>query len=160
MMGYVPIRIIMQKIVRDHSTAPFSDFKQIIIAMLDTYHYERNILETAKRLFDTDHFTAHKDYQRTISKGFRSTRKPFCTLCERPFFGNAQLTIFSCEHTFHLVCIPADVISCPACENCLHEFPIPDVNEVPAVLSEEDRYQLHLERANQFSVHTRVSKNV
>lgn len=156
MMGFIPIRIIMQKIVRDHSTAPFSDFKQIIIAMLDTYNYERNILETAKRLFDADHFREHKTYRKTIQKGFRSSRKSKCTLCERPFLGNIQLTIFSCEHSFHSICVPPDVLSCPACDNRLHELPVPDVDEIPASLSTEDRYQIYLQRANQFSNNTRV----
>src|SRR3990167_1000308 len=81
MMGYVPLSLIMQKIARDHGSAHFSDFKPIIMAMLDTYNFENNILLTAKKLFDNDHFRAAKDYKEEKVKGFRTYPISRCALC-------------------------------------------------------------------------------
>jgi hypothetical protein len=52
MMSCVSITAILQKIVRDHGADEFKDFKSIIITMLDTYTYERNILQTAAQLLE------------------------------------------------------------------------------------------------------------
>lgn len=44
MMGYVPLHYIMDKILADHGTHPFGDFRPTILNMLSAYGYERTIL--------------------------------------------------------------------------------------------------------------------
>ena len=84
MMGYVTLKSIMDKIVRDHSAAQLADFKSIIVTMFETYNFERNILETAKHLFDGDKFNAVDDMKKIKASGIR--QKPgACSLCQFPF---------------------------------------------------------------------------
>lgn len=44
MMGYVPLRVIMDKILAKHGNHPFGDFRATILNMLSAYGYERAIL--------------------------------------------------------------------------------------------------------------------
>lgn len=44
MMGYVPLHAIMEKILADHGSHPFGDFRATILNMLSAYGYERAIL--------------------------------------------------------------------------------------------------------------------
>merc|ERR1711879_1064655 len=155
MMGFVPLRFIMEKIVRDHSTAPFADFKPMILAMLDTYHYEQNILEAAKRLFDSDHFQAHSAYKKTLGRGFSCARASNCTLCKIPFAGGCDVTVYSCGHSFHRLCVPSNVLSCALCTGILDQIQPPEILENSPEPTKEDRYQMYMERANRFSQATR-----
>jgi hypothetical protein len=56
MMGYVPLRVIMDKILAEHGNHPFGDFRATILNMLSAYGYERAILRTAKQLIEDDTF--------------------------------------------------------------------------------------------------------
>lgn len=44
MMGYIPLHVIMEKILADHGNHPFGDFRPTILNMLSAYGYERTIL--------------------------------------------------------------------------------------------------------------------
>lgn len=44
MMGYIPLHVIMEKILADHGSHPFGDFRPTILNMLSAYGYERTIL--------------------------------------------------------------------------------------------------------------------
>jgi len=151
MMGFVPLRSIMEKIVRDHSTAQFSDFKFVILAMLDTYHFETNIFETAKHLFERDHFEAHKAMRQKLVKGFRGSRCTSCILCKKPFGGGKEIMMFDCGHAYHTLCVPEGIPGCPSCENILDQIELPEDTEQNSSISNEDRYQIYLDRANNFT---------
>lgn len=95
MMGFVPLRSIMEKIVRDHSSAHFNDFKNIIMTMLDTYNYERNILDTAKQLFERD---VHENTVKKTALLSHSSRPKAgkCAICRLAFkpAGDASLPTY------------------------------------------------------------------
>jgi len=44
MMGFIPLHVIMEKILADHGSHPFGDFRPTILNMLSAYGYERTIL--------------------------------------------------------------------------------------------------------------------
>jgi hypothetical protein len=44
MVGYVPLPMIMGKLLSDNGSQEFGDFKATILGMLGTYGYERTIL--------------------------------------------------------------------------------------------------------------------
>jgi hypothetical protein len=39
MKGYVPLNVVLNKIIADHAKAQFKEFKDTILSMLDTYRY-------------------------------------------------------------------------------------------------------------------------
>lgn len=44
MAGYIPLPVIMTKVLSDNGDQEFGDFKLIILRMLGTYGYEKRIL--------------------------------------------------------------------------------------------------------------------
>ncbi len=56
MMGYVPLRVIMDKILAEHGNHPFGDFRATILNMLSAYGYERAILVCLAPLTSCIHF--------------------------------------------------------------------------------------------------------
>ena len=61
---------------QDQGTAPFGDYKEIILAILDTYNYEDVLLTT------TAHILAGDLYQSTLQQGTRLPPGRWC-LCQR-----------------------------------------------------------------------------
>lgn len=52
----VQLHVILARIMKDHGTAEFKEFKTTILGMLDTYGYEQRILKTANDLLQADMF--------------------------------------------------------------------------------------------------------
>lgn len=73
MMGYVALPAILKKIVTDHGSDKFGEFKTIFISMLDNYSYEQNILTTANQLFEYDTYRVSKDLFKQRAQGHLTT---------------------------------------------------------------------------------------
>lgn len=73
MMGYVALPAILKKIVTDHGSDKFGEFKTIFISMLDNYSYEQNILTTANQLFEYDTYRVSKDLFQRRARGHLTT---------------------------------------------------------------------------------------
>lgn len=43
MTGYVPLPVIVKKVVSDHAGSSLGEFRHVILAMLDTYSYDTAI---------------------------------------------------------------------------------------------------------------------
>jgi len=96
MMSFVQFPVILSKIIQQHGTYRFDEFKQAthrarivekcpftfvvsnyrpnsqtITDMLETYHYEMAILSTANHLLSTDTFKSMRAYVRRRCKGVR-----------------------------------------------------------------------------------------
>jgi len=54
MMGHLPLAAIVQKMVADNGKENFGGFRNIFMSMLDVTSYERNILQTANKLLESD----------------------------------------------------------------------------------------------------------
>jgi vacuolar protein sorting-associated protein 8 len=54
MKGFVPLNVVLNKIIVDHAKAEFKEFRDTILGMLDTYRYEERILQTANNLLQED----------------------------------------------------------------------------------------------------------
>ncbi|KAI8352952.1 Golgi CORVET complex core vacuolar protein 8-domain-containing protein [Mortierella sp. GBAus27b] len=64
----------------------FSDFKDIIMGMLDTFKYEGQLLEMTNGLFERDLFLGVELIAKSRSKGWRP-RKGNCEICGGAFWG-------------------------------------------------------------------------
>jgi hypothetical protein len=129
MMGYVALPSILDKIVRDHGSDQFGDFKSIFMSMLDNYRYEQTILKTATRLIQHDMHNTTKELRHVRSKPLapRGFGGVACGLCNAPPHAPALsvaaeederlrqlMTVFRCGHAFHASCLQR-APRCPLC---------------------------------------------
>jgi hypothetical protein len=121
MMGYVHMEKVALKIVSDHGNDEFGDFKLIILGMLDTYGYEKTILQIANHLMEQDLHNATRELFKKRSKGQRH-RTEACNVCMLPLDSDKStaVAIFFCDHGFHKRCL-ADKNTCPICYKSTHK---------------------------------------
>ncbi|EFA85394.1 RING zinc finger-containing protein [Heterostelium album PN500] len=125
MMGYVALPLILTKIVNDHGSDEFGDFKSIISGMLDTCTFETSILNTANQLIQRDMYTTTSEYIERRSRAY-SPAAARCLMCNRPlkeFNGQIHdvtptdsVIIFQCGHSLHSTCLGKHT-ACPHCSS-------------------------------------------
>ncbi|KAG0474550.1 hypothetical protein HPP92_014236 [Vanilla planifolia] len=126
MVGYLPLPVVMSKLLSDNGNQEFGDFKMTILKMLGTYNYERRILDAAKSLIEDDTFYT----MGVLKKGASHALAPqnlICCFCGLPLTkGSSSLgiRIFNCGHATHLHCecedndqsSPHTAFGCPVCQ--------------------------------------------
>ncbi|EGG24943.1 RING zinc finger-containing protein [Cavenderia fasciculata] len=124
MMGSVALPLILTKIVNDHGSDEFGDFKAIITGMLDTCTFETSILHTANQLIQNDMYNTTRSYIRQRSKAYSPVMRK-CVMCSRPIgdfpasSNNQQVpldlvVVFQCNHAIHSTCMGKHS-ACPLC---------------------------------------------
>ncbi|KAH7431149.1 hypothetical protein KP509_08G032600 [Ceratopteris richardii] len=82
MMGYIPLSVIMDKLLSNNGRHEFGDFKGTILQMLGLYGYEQTILLTAKQVVEDDMFHKLSIYKRRATRGFAPSSST-CCICNR-----------------------------------------------------------------------------
>ncbi|GAB4861531.1 hypothetical protein Ancab_036722 [Ancistrocladus abbreviatus] len=106
MIGCVRLSSIISKLLSDHSSQEFGDFKLTILGMLGTYGFERRILETAKSVIEDDTFYTMSVLKKGASHGY-APQSLLCCICNCPFnktSSGSGIRVFSCGHATHLWC--------------------------------------------------------
>ncbi|KAG9455232.1 hypothetical protein H6P81_008136 [Aristolochia fimbriata] len=106
MIGYIPLSVIMAKLLSDNGTLEFGDFKLTILGMLGTYGYERRILDTAKSLIEDDTFYSMSLLKKGASHGY-APQSFACCICGSILSKDAStssIRVFGCGHATHLQC--------------------------------------------------------
>ncbi|XP_068669658.1 uncharacterized protein [Aristolochia californica] len=106
MIGYIPLPVIMAKLLSDNGTHEFGDFKLTILGMLGTYGYERRILDTAKSLIEDDTFYTMSLLRKGASHGY-APQSFTCCICGSILSKDAStssIRVFGCGHASHLRC--------------------------------------------------------
>ena len=136
MMGYVELAHILDKIVKDHGRDQFGDFKSIIIAMLETFNYEDNILRTSKKLLGLHMHKLTNAMKQTREKAF-CPRDTKCSICSTPFIPTSVIELFSCSHALHKNCYEQvkKKNRCPVCYGDIKEKK--DIDEID--IDDEDQ---------------------
>jgi len=119
MMGNVQLQTMLAKLIKDHQGEEFSQFRETIQMMLDTYSYEKNILKTANRLLSHDLYGSldelHKKQTRALMPRIYQ-----CGTCHGSLLDPAlsdRLSIFVCGHIFHDSCMgQKNQKFCPLCQ--------------------------------------------
>lgn len=110
MVGYVPLPMIMGKLLSDNGSQEFGDFKATILGMLGTYGYERTILDTAKNLIEDDTYYNISILKKGASHAY-APASSYCCKCGRALdkesFGSS-ICIFHCGHATHFQCETQD----------------------------------------------------
>ncbi|CAM9454142.1 unnamed protein product [Choristocarpus tenellus] len=71
LQGYVPLPSIVKKVLADHAGNSLGEFRDVIVAMLDTYTYDTNIHRTAASLLFDNLRNAVKERQALKGAGVR-----------------------------------------------------------------------------------------
>jgi len=144
MSNCVSLPAILTKIVSDHGSDFFGDYRQTLMGMLETYRYEGTLLSTAYDLLEGDQYRALRLLLRKKATAF-STSQPGCAICELelsklPGISQSEkesstdttavpteCMLFTCGHAFHKYCLPASVTTdlndgihvaaCPCCDS-------------------------------------------
>ncbi|XP_042405548.1 vacuolar protein sorting-associated protein 8 homolog isoform X1 [Zingiber officinale] len=121
MAGYMPLPVIMAKLLSDNGNQEFGDFKLTILQMLGTYGYERKILGTAKSLIEDDTFYSLSLLKKGASHAY-APQDFICCICGCTFTkgSTSGIRVFSCGHTTHLQCEfeeskKSESVRCPIC---------------------------------------------
>lgn len=126
MMEYISLPAVLQKIMQDptYSSGKFSDIKDIVFGMIDTYNYELTLLKTTNNLLGNDLLGQYNHERRVLSRGFRPNVNR-CYSCTRNYsinnngsgggekggvkeIGN-EFVLFRCGHTYHRKCLQSSV---------------------------------------------------
>ncbi|XP_073114052.1 uncharacterized protein [Elaeis guineensis] len=106
MAGFVPLPVIMGKLLSDNGNQEFGDFKFTILKMLGTYGYERRILDTAKSLIEDDTFYTLSLLKKGASHAY-APQDFTCCICGCPLIKDSSslgIRVFNCGHSTHLHC--------------------------------------------------------
>jgi predicted RNA-binding Zn-ribbon protein involved in translation (DUF1610 family) len=169
MMGYVALPAILKKIVTDHGSDKFGEFKTIFISMLDNYSYEQNILTTANQLFEYDTYRVSKDLFKRRAQGHLTT--PKCQLCGEKFHAWDKAVLFNCSHSFHIECLTSrgTSLTAPQCPTCgetstydNNRRPLQDSSRSRSAVGQKSRdrstAEVYQERVNQLVIPQEKSK--
>ncbi|XP_074642624.1 vacuolar protein sorting-associated protein 8 homolog [Tubulanus polymorphus] len=109
MMGFIALPAILQKIIQDptYSSGKFGDIRELILGMLDTYNYEKTLLNTCNNLLNYDLHLQLASLHRAANRGF-VPRGEFCSLCGKTFgiaVSAATIIVFRCGHSYHTQCL-------------------------------------------------------
>jgi hypothetical protein len=128
MLGYVALPSILSKIVSDHGTEEWADFKLIILGMLDTYTYEKSILQIANHLINQDLFNTTRDLYKKRSKALR-TKISVCNACQTPVQEQTNsknaatmYLVFFCGHVYHKSCLTEKSTQDTYCPQCSSHY--------------------------------------
>ena len=118
MMNYVELGHVLDKIIKDHGKNQFGDFKSTIMAVLETFNYEENILSTTKKLLSL-HMHELTNKMKILRQKAYCSKEEICKVCSQSLKSNVALFLFSCGHSFHKTCLEnikkRKVVRCPIC---------------------------------------------
>ena len=115
MMEFISLPAVLQRIMQDptYSSGKFSDIKELIFGMIDTYNYELTLLETTSNLLGMDLLGQYNQERKILTRGFKpnTTR---CYLCSRNLDsgrlkGIQELILFRCRHVYHRNCLQSSI---------------------------------------------------
>uniref|UniRef100_T1IUN0 RING-type domain-containing protein n=1 Tax=Strigamia maritima TaxID=126957 RepID=T1IUN0_STRMM len=133
MMGYIKLPSIIQKIIEDpsYNIQNFAEIRDLLLGLLDTYNYEKTLLETTSHLLNGD---LHKQLQqlcKAANRGF-AVHENICNLCNQGYnkSGDTELdsiVLFRCGHGYHTSCLltietlqagnqGGEQFACPICQ--------------------------------------------
>jgi len=117
MMGYVALPTILNKILHDHSSGHFWEYKDIIFGILENYNYENTLLRTTNHILEKDLYTSTKELLQKKKKALVPSlgRCDMCSTTLTSGAGKTQgaLVTFHCGHTYHATCMRG--ASCMIC---------------------------------------------
>ncbi|KAI9090475.1 Golgi CORVET complex core vacuolar protein 8-domain-containing protein [Phlyctochytrium arcticum] len=116
MVGHVTLPAILARIAQAKRKSTIGEHRDIIFSMLDSYGYERELLQATSRILNTD---VHGAHEKDISVRKRALRPNAgqCGVCRRILHVRAmseqqklgKVVITSCRHAYHASCLQSSM---------------------------------------------------
>lgn len=109
MMAYIPLSFVLQKVMSDpvYSMGRFGEMKDLLLGMLDTYNYEKTLLNTCANLINHDLHCQLTAFTASVGRAV-VLRTDHCLLCSKTIgtLNSADSVVcFQCGHSFHCLCL-------------------------------------------------------
>lgn len=111
MMGYIKLPTILQKIIKDptYNMSKFSEIRDLLLGMLDTYNYEKTLLTTTNNLLNADLHQQLLHLRLAANRGFVAHGNN-CSLCQQTYaelanVDDTPVVLFRCGHSYHTSCL-------------------------------------------------------
>ncbi|XP_033849664.2 vacuolar protein sorting-associated protein 8 homolog isoform X1 [Acipenser ruthenus] len=113
MAAYIPLTDILQRLIQDpvYSVGNYGEIKGIILGMLDTFVYEKTLLEATKSLLNQDLHWSLCSLRATVTRGLTPAHK-LCGVCTQQYNkhrAGAKIIVFSCGHVYHTACLQSSL---------------------------------------------------
>nr|CAB3267651.1 vacuolar protein sorting-associated protein 8 homolog [Phallusia mammillata] len=111
MIGHMTLPAVLQKIIQDpaYKSGKFGEIRNLLLGMLETYQYERTLLDTTLSLLARERHRSLCSLRKNITRGI-APRSQLCTLCRRSIVRSVKnddpkLLVFSCGSVYHKACL-------------------------------------------------------
>jgi len=152
MLGHVGHKKVVSLILSNpsYSSGQWSDLKQMLLELIETLRYERQLLESGIQLLEKERAGGLQDLVRQRTRAVYS-RAGGCSICGGRLRGKMRSVVFSCCHAQHVECVDRcggvqlseageEVWSCvtcqPALQQVINRVAIPGSGSVDIVLEE------------------------
>lgn len=118
--------LIQNLISSQENGAEFGELKDVMMTMVETYAYERVLMETVNRLVSRDMFESFDAFKKSRCAALEFPDLPKCMLCDQNIttptgMGRQDLSennsvLYACQHLYHVACLRGKLEDgCPIC---------------------------------------------
>uniref|UniRef100_A0A3B3SRA7 VPS8 subunit of CORVET complex n=1 Tax=Paramormyrops kingsleyae TaxID=1676925 RepID=A0A3B3SRA7_9TELE len=110
MASFIAMPSIIQRILQDpvYGKGRLAEIQGLILGMLETFNYERTLLETTTSLLNQDLHWSLSQLRTAVSRGLHP-REDHCNIClqqyRRQHGEKDEVIVFSCGHLYHCQCL-------------------------------------------------------
>nr|XP_002121576.1 vacuolar protein sorting-associated protein 8 homolog [Ciona intestinalis] len=110
MIGHMTLPAVLQKIIQDpaYKSGKFGEIRNLLLGMLETYQYERTLLNTTLNLLGRDRHRSLASLHKNVVHGV-APKSQFCLICAKSVLNNQQKTenliIFRYGNVYHENCL-------------------------------------------------------
>ncbi|XP_048866452.1 vacuolar protein sorting-associated protein 8 homolog isoform X1 [Brienomyrus brachyistius] len=110
MASFIAMPSIIQRILQDpvYGKGRLAEIQGLILGMLETFNYERTLLERTTSLLNQDLHWSLSQLRTVVSRGLHP-RQDHCNIClqqyRRQHGAKDEVIVFSCGHLYHYQCL-------------------------------------------------------
>ncbi|NWU69121.1 VPS8 protein, partial [Pterocles burchelli] len=110
MAAFIALPSILQRILQDpvYGKGKLGEIQGLVLGMLDTFNYERTLLETTTNLLNHDLHWSLCNLRASVTRGL-TPKQDYCCICLQQYKRRQEPTdeiiVFSCGHLYHLLCL-------------------------------------------------------
>ncbi|KAJ3150392.1 Vacuolar protein sorting-associated protein 8 [Geranomyces variabilis] len=116
MVGHVSLHSIVRRIVQAQPTATAGEHRAIVSSMLESYAYERELLEATNRILTHDVHASHVRDAKLRGRALRPARGQ-CAACKKLLHVRAMawadraegVAVMPCGHAYHVTCLAREM---------------------------------------------------
>ena len=115
MVGYISLPVILERLVKHHTSPNFKDFRELVYTMIENARYEIELFSCVNRIFGHGVWLDGRKALKLREQGIL-LKKRICGGCKLDVYTNEnadskdQICIFNCGHLFHLKVLVSNLV--------------------------------------------------